>query len=66
MKKYNTKMKLNAIATVLIIFIGFTSAAQVEIKTETKEFQLGDGLGFSVNDGDYKFNISGFIQSAIK
>jgi hypothetical protein len=66
MKKYNTKMKLNAIATALIIFIGFTSAAQVGIKTETKEFQLGDGLGFSVNDGDYKFNISGFIQSAIK
>ena len=59
-------MKLNAIATALIIFIGFSSAAQVKINTETKEFQLGDGLGFSVNDGDYKFNISGFIQSAIK
>ena len=66
MKKYNTKMKLNAIATALIIFIGFSSAAQVKINTETKEFQLGDGLGFSVNDGDYKFKISGFIQSAIK
>lgn len=66
MKKYKTKMKLNAIATALIIFIGYTSSAQVEIKTESKEFQLGDGLGFNVNDGDYKFNISGFIQSVIK
>lgn len=66
MKKYNTNMKLNAIATALIIFIGYTTSAQVEVKTGSKEFQLGDGLGFNVNDGDYKFNISGFIQSAIK
>jgi len=27
---------------------------------------LGDGLRFNVNDGDYKFSINGFIQSAIK
>ena len=66
MKKYNTKMKLNAIASALVMFIGFACSAQIEIKTDSKEFQLGDGLGFNVNDGDYKFNISGFIQSAIK
>ena len=66
MKKYNTKMKLKAIATAIIIFIGYSSSAQVEIKTESKEFQLGDGLGFNVNDGDYKFSISGFIQGAYK
>jgi hypothetical protein len=66
MKKYNTKMKLNAIASALVMFIGFACSAQIEIKTDSKVFQLGDGLGFNVNDGDYKFNISGFIQSAIK
>ena len=66
MKKYKTKMKLNTIATVLIIFIGYNCSAQVEIKTGSKEFQLGDGLGFNVNDGEFKFNISGFIQSVIK
>lgn len=66
MKKYNNKMKLNTIVTAIIILIGFTGFAQVEIKTESKEFQLGDGLRFNVNDGDYKFSINGFIQSAIK
>lgn len=66
MKKYNTKMKLNAIATAVIILIGYTSLAQIEIKTESKEFQLGDGLRFNVNDGEYKFSISGFIQGAYK
>ena len=66
MKKYNTKMKLKAIATAVIILIGYTGLAQIEIKTESKEFQLGDGLRFNVNDGDYKFSISGFIQGAYK
>ena len=66
MKKYNTKMKLKAIATAVIIFIGYTGLAQIEIKTESKEFQLGDGLRFNINDGDYKFSISGFIQGAYK
>ena len=64
MKKYNNKMKLNTIVTAIIIVIGFSGFAQVEIKTESKEFQLGDGLRFNVNDGDYKFSISGFIQGA--
>ena len=66
MKKYNNKMKLNTIVTAILIVIGFTGFAQVEIKTESKEFQLGDGLRFNVNDGDYKFSISGFIQGAYK
>lgn len=66
MKKYNNKMKLNTIVTAIIILIGFRSFAQVEIKTESKEFQLGEGLRFNVNDGDYKFNISGFIQTNYK
>ncbi len=66
MRKYNNKMKLNTIATVVIILIGFTGLAQIDIKTDSKEFQLGDGLRFNVNDGEYKFNINGFIQGALK
>ncbi|MFZ4671151.1 MAG: hypothetical protein ACOYLT_03965 [Flavobacterium sp.] len=66
MKKYNNKMKLNTIITVVIILIGFTGLAQIDIKTDSKEFQLGDGLRFNVNDGEYKFNINGFIQGALK
>ncbi|WP_422852549.1 hypothetical protein [Flavobacterium sp.] len=59
-------MKLNTIITVVIILIGFTGLAQIDIKTDSKEFQLGDGLRFNVNDGEYKFNINGFIQGALK
>ncbi len=62
MKKYNPKMKLKTIVSTFIFLVGCTAIAQVQIKTESNEFQLGDGLRFNVNDGDYKFNISGFIQ----
>ena len=55
-------MKLKTIVAAFLFLFGFTSIAQVEIKTESKEFQLGDGLRFNVNDGDYKFKIGGFIQ----
>ena len=55
-------MKLKTIVSTFIFLVGFTAIAQVEIKTENKEFQLGDGLRFNINDGDYKFKIGGFIQ----
>lgn len=55
-------MKLTTIVSTFLFLFGFNAIAQVKIKTESKEFQLGDGLRFNVNDGDYKFNINGFIQ----
>ena len=62
MKKYNTKMKLKTIVAAFLFLFGYNAIAQVQIKTESKEFQLGDGLRFNINDGDYKFKIGGFIQ----
>lgn len=59
-------MKFNAFATALIILIGYAAFSQVEIKTDSKEFQLGDGLRFNVNDGEYKFSINGFVQGVYK
>lgn len=55
-------MKLKTIVAAFLFLFGFNAIAQVKIKTESKEFQLGDGLRFNVNDGDYKFMIGGFIQ----
>ena len=55
-------MELKTIVSVFLILVGCTAIAQVEIKTESKEFNLGDGLRFNVNDGDFKFKIGGFIQ----
>ena len=66
MKNYNKKMKLKTIVSALLFLIGFTAIAQVNIKSQSKEFQLGDGLRFNVNDGEYKFNISGFMQATYK
>lgn len=66
MRSYNRKMKFNAFATALFILVGYTAFSQVEIKTTSKEFQLGDGLRFNVNDGEYKFSINGFIQGVYK
>ena len=66
MKNYNKKMKLKTIVTALLFLIGFTAIAQVNIKSQSKEFQLGEGLRFNVNDGEYKFNISGFMQATYK
>ena len=57
MKKYNSKMKLKTIVSTFLFLLGFTAIAQVEIKTESNEYQLGDGLRFNINDGDYKFKI---------
>jgi hypothetical protein len=66
MRSYNNYIKFKAFATACILLIGTVACAQVAIKTESKEFQLGDGLSFNVNDGEYKFSISGFIQGVYK
>ncbi len=66
MRSYNRKMKFNAFASALFILIGYTAISQVEIKTDSKVFQLGDGLRFNVNDGEYKFSINGFVQGVYK
>ena len=55
-------MKLKTIVSTFLFLFGFNAIAQVQIKKASKEFQLGDGLRFNVNDGDYKFKIGGFIQ----
>lgn len=59
-------MKFNAFATALFILVGYAAFSQVEIKTDSKEFQFGDGLRFNVNDGEYKFSINGFVQGVYK
>jgi hypothetical protein len=66
MKKYKINMKTNRLATAIILLTGFVSFAQVEVKTESKDFKLGDGIQLSLNDGEFKLKISGFIQGVLK
>ena len=63
MKKYKKNSSIFSIASiVLLIGLGFESYSQVKVKKNSDEFQLGDGLSFDFNDGDYQFAIGGFIQ----
>ncbi len=50
----------------LIVFlsIAFIAPAQEKADKNTASFELGSGLNFSFNEGDYQFNLSGFIQPA--
>jgi len=52
--------------TLLIVFlsIAFIAPAQEKADKNTASFELGSGLNFSFNEGDYQFNLSGFIQPA--
>ena len=54
---------MKKLTTILIItltvFVGFS---QELTKTNDADFNLGNGISFSFNDGDYKFNINGFIR----
>ena len=54
---------MKKLTTILIItltvFVGFS---QELTKTNDADFNLGNGISFSFNDGEYKFNINGFIR----
>ena len=54
MKKLTTILVI-----ILTVFAGFS---QELTKTNDAEFNLGNGISFSFNDGEYKFNINGFIR----
>lgn len=66
MKKYNKITRIKALTSAILMFFGFLGFAQVEIKNDSKEFQLGDGLQFNLNDGAFKFKITGFMQGLFK
>lgn len=45
-----------------ILSFAFQVFAQDDIQKNTTDFNLGQGLSFNLNNEDYRFNISGFIQ----
>lgn len=52
--------KLLIISTVLLLSVSIFAQNKVHGKAD---FRLGNGLDIQLNDGDYSFNIGGFIQS---
>ena len=54
---------MKKLTTILIITLTvFAGFSQELTKTNDADFNLGNGISFSFNDGDYKFNIHGFIR----
>ena len=55
-------MKKLIITTIVLLSISYVFGQESE--RNTASFNLGDGISFSFNDGDYEFNIYGFIKPA--
>lgn len=55
-------MKKLIITTIVLLSISCVFSQESE--RNTASFNLGDGISFSFNDGDYEFNIYGFIKPA--
>ncbi len=53
-------MKKLIITTIVLLSISCVFSQESE--RNTASFNLGDGISFSFNDGDYEFNIYGFIK----
>ena len=53
-------MKKLIITTLFLLSISY--AFSQESERNSASFSLGDGISFSFNEGDYEFNIFGFIK----
>ncbi len=50
---------------ITLLFCSAALSAQETQPTNQANFELGNGLTFNLNDGDYQFYISGFIQPSV-
>ncbi|PQJ79707.1 hypothetical protein [Polaribacter porphyrae] len=67
MKRFQNFNYTKTLCTLICVCIPFFAIAQDDDEFEDEErnkamFSLGNGLDFSFNDGDYHFNLGGFIQ----
>jgi len=62
MKRLQNFNHVKNICTLLLFCITFLIQAQENDEKNKANFNLGSGLNFSFNEGDYKFNLGGFIQ----
>ena len=53
-------MKKLIITTIILLSISCVFSQESE--RNNASFSLGDGISFSFNEGDYEFNIYGFIK----
>lgn len=65
MKRLQDFNPMKTVFTILLFCLSFMLQAQEKEKKNNANFALGDGLSFSFNQGDYQFNLGGFIQPAL-
>ncbi|MEC7832072.1 MAG: hypothetical protein VYC22_03235, partial [Bacteroidota bacterium] len=53
-------MKKLIVTTIFLLSISYAFTQQSE--KNSASFNLGEGISFSFNEGDYEFNIYGFIK----
>ena len=56
-------MKKSLITIIIICFSVIINAQENQISNSS--YDLGDGISFSFNEGNYLFNIYGFIRPAL-
>lgn len=64
MKRLQNLNHLKTICTLFLFCTFITTKAQEDGKKNNANFTLGSGLNFSFNEGNYNFNLSGFVQPA--
>ena len=46
----------------MLLLVLFSYATKAQIHNNSVDYKIGNGLDFSLNDGNYQFNLGGFIQ----
>ena len=62
MKRLQDLNSVKNVFTIVLFCVSFLLQGQEKDKKNEANFALGSGLNFSFNQGDYQFNLGGFVQ----
>lgn len=65
MKRLQHFSTTKTIIMAVMLFLPITLCAQEGGETNKADFTIGNGLNFSFNEGEYEFNLGGFVQPIV-
>ena len=65
MKRLQHFSTTKTIIMAVMLFLPITLRAQESGETNKADFTIGNGLNFSFNEGEYEFNLGGFVQPIV-